>query len=422
MKIRNYLMLGAVAAMVFTACQETEENPVTTSEDRGDNPAQETNVLTESGSDHLYPVEQAPDIAKKGWQAYAAVQSNPYGLAVSVNSPYAGKAETTSSWCPPGHGIYWYGDWSSDLWMDNGDSYPSYTYSCGNDIYLKADAIQWPGGQRPQSIKARYVSYGYACASANYNDGGMTQKWEIIGTYNGTDYALGWVLYAHLTTYQAYSINTTVSLDNGPVKIGTIFNNPSGTSSCWGSCHIHVEMDNYNYKSCYEINPPLTGLDRIGIVGGLSSTTGNCPTISSKTNWAQSAINCGRSSAYNSSYDCNKAYDGISSGASKWVSNGASATSWMTLDLGATRHIDEFVVKMAGSVGEPTISNLKYYQIQTAPSFSGPWTTVVNVNNSSQQSITTHPVNLNSRYVAILVTNPGVDNYTRLVEFEANEY
>jgi hypothetical protein len=246
------------------------------------------------------------------------------------------------------------------------------------------------------------------------------QKWEIIATYNGTDTDLGWVLYAHLASGMVYNtIGTVVNL-NGPLKIGTTFSTGS-INSCWGSCHLHMELFNYNAWACYDVNPPQVNNARVGILGGLGSTTQHCPAIAGKTNWARSAINCGRSSAYSSAYDCNKTYDGVLSGASKWVSNGASRTSWMTLDLGTNRNISEFVVKHAGTVGEPTISNTRTYQIQYSPSgMGGPWYTVVYGNNTSQQNQNIHTASLNARYIALLITDPGVDNYTRIVEFEVN--
>ncbi|ELR71160.1 glycoside hydrolase, family 85 [Fulvivirga imtechensis AK7] len=360
------------------------------------------------------------DFFKEAGQS--ARTDNPYGLAVSVNSPYNGKTETTSYWGPPTHGIYWGGDWSGDFWLDNGNTSADFGnfISCYKDVYLDVNAIQYPGGTAPQAVKARLLSNGYACANQNYNSGGYTQQWEIIGVHNGVEYQLGWILYAHLASNLVYSPGTVLNL-SGPVKIGTTFSTGSA-NGCWGSCHLHIELFNHRNWSCYDVNPPATQASRIGILGGLGSSVVNCPDIGSgtMTNWARNAINCNRSSAYSSQYDCNKAYDGGYSGTSKWVSDGNHPTSWMTLDLGALRDIREFKIFHAGSVGEPAISNIKAYQVQYSNSFYGPWYTIVNANNNGQASVTTHAVNLTARYVNILITDPGADNYTRIVEFEVN--
>lgn len=425
-----------VSMLFLASCNEQENDHGLNSKQPGDNLDGATSVIpgerAEEGANKppaavhedmlIESVES--DFYKTDGKSISGRTDNPYGLAVSVNSPYSGKTETTSYWGPPGHGIYWNGDWSGDFWKDNGNTSADYGgfISCYNDVYLDVNAIQYPGGTAPQSLKARLLEFGYACRSGDYNQGGYTQKWEVIGVYNGVEYQLGWILYAHLASNVVYSVGTTVNL-NGPLKIGTTFStgNPSG-NGCWGSCHLHIELYNYLNWACFDVNPPATQNSRIGILGGLGSSVGNCPDIGggTMTNWARSAINCDRSSAYSSQYDCNKAYDGNYTGSTKWVSNGSTRASWMTMDLGALRDIRQFKVFHAGSVGEPVSSNTRAYQIQYSNSFTGPWYTIVNANNSAQANSNTYAVNLTARYVALHITDPGVDNYTRIVEFEVN--
>lgn len=426
-----------VLLMLLTSCNEQETESGLNREQPGDHLDDATAVLPgdrAAEGDNKPPalihedllIESVESDCYKGNQkSLTGRTDNPYGLAVSVNSPYSGKTETTSYWGPPAHGIYWYGDWSGDFWLDNGNSSADFGgfISCYKNVYLDVNAIQYPGGQAPQSLKAKLLEFGYACKSGVYSQGGYTQKWEIIGVYNGIEYQLGWILYAHLASDVVYSVGTVLNL-TGPVKIGTTFStgNTSG-NNCWGSCHLHIEVYNYRNWPCYDVNPPATQNSRIGILGGLGSSVGNCPDIGgggTMTNWARSAINCDRSSAYSSQYDCNKAYDGGYTGSTKWVSNGSTQTSWMTLDLGALRNIKQFKVFHAGSVGEPTSSNTRAYQIQYSNSFTGPWYTILNANNSAQANSNTYAVNLTARYVALLVTDPGIDNYTRIVEFEVN--
>lgn len=432
MKINKVIALSLGMAVAFQACnqdsnEESEIQPELEMREGGDGPygfESEIGTISQYGKTTPTPMFEWLETSESNFVPSSTPESrttsNPNGLAVAIHSPYNGTAETTTTfWGPPQHSSYWGGDWAGDFWKDNGNSSADYGNSCNQDIYLDARIVTYPGGQTADAIKAKYLSYGYACASGVYSQGGMVQKWELLAVKNGVEVAVGWVLFAHLTNSPVYAVGTTLTL-NGRVKIGSAFTGGT-TGSCWGSCHIHMEFLNYERYSCYDVNLPTVNASRIGVLGGFASSKMHCPTLTSgggTTNWALSAISCNRSSAYSSAYDCAKARDGVSSQASKWVTDGASRTSWMTMDLGANRNISQFVVKHAGAVGEPAISNLKYYQLQTAPSNSGPWTTVVNVNNSAQANSTTHNVSLNARYVAILVTDPGVDNYTRLVEFE----
>ena len=206
---------------------------------------------------------------------YAEPASNPNGLAVAVRSPYSGRAESASGWSPPSHGIYWGGDWSGDFWKDNGNAVADYGYSCGEDIYLKVKPKSFQGGLKPQSVKAKFVGYGYACSSGVYSQGGMYQKWQIIAVYDGVETPLGWVVFAHLDSSPVYSLHTVLTVD-APVKIGKIFSGGT-TGDCWGSCHIHMELKNYSGKSCYSVGSPWVNINRVGMLVGYNTTTAYCP-------------------------------------------------------------------------------------------------------------------------------------------------
>jgi hypothetical protein len=115
-----------------------------------------------------------------------------------------------------------------------------------------------------------------------------------------------------------------------------------------------------------------------------------------------------------------KALDGVVSPASKWTSANAAPPQWLAVDLGAVRNINGYVVRMAADATEDAHYDFLAYQIQTGASFGGPWTTQFTVSNPAQygvmRSVHTSPVA--ARFVRLLVTNPGVDNYARLPEFE----
>ena len=137
-------------------------------------------------------------------------------------------------------------------------------------------------------------------------------------------------------------------------------------------------------------------------------------------NLALSSIGWDASSSFTGDYAGNKAYDGVVTAVSKWTSNGSGAVSWLALDLGASYEISGFVVRHAGAAGEPVISNIQAYGLESGSSLSGPWTTLATVDNTAQQNTTTTILEtiVNTRYVRLYITDPGVDNYARIPEFE----
>lgn len=200
----------------------------------------------------------------------SVLNTNPYLLAVEILSPYDYTTYTSASWGPPGHWKPWGGDWAGDLWREGGSS-------CGLNLRLEARAVQVPGGQLAQEIRARIIGQGMACANGQYSSGGYMQKYQIEARYGTEWYNLGWVLMAHLDqmTYPNGTVfDPTSSATNlvGKAFSGSIY------SSCWGSCHVHVEFDNTVGTSCYELLPPTTGIGasaQVGVVGG-NLSGGNC--------------------------------------------------------------------------------------------------------------------------------------------------
>ena len=139
-------------------------------------------------------------------------------------------------------------------------------------------------------------------------------------------------------------------------------------------------------------------------------------------NRARTAADWSASSSYNAASSGDKAYDGVVSPASKWTSNGASAQSWLALDLGAVRALTSFVVRHAGAGGEPTYYNTQSYRIEIGSSLLGPWTSVATVSNTSQQSVTVSTLAgpARARYVRLYVLDAGIDNYARIPELEVH--
>lgn len=410
--MKKILLLTILFSITFWGCKNELTTP---------NSAELENEIFDGG-DHAHDhgdwriewIETVDDNTEKSEER----NSNPHGLAAGIHSPYPGLSETHINWTVPGHHRPWGGDWATDLWVDNGNAWSNYTWSCNYDVSIDARAITYPGGKAPQALKAKLLSHGYACASHNFADGGFAQKWEIVGTYNGVDYKLGWVLYAHLAYVEYTGTGTVINL-NGKTKIARSFWNTQSTA-CSGSCHIHIEFLNYRGYSCYDINSPLVQIDRVGILGG-NASGGHCPNISNGPVKFQ-PVNCIRSSAYNGASDCNRAYD--NNVYTKWTSNGHSQQSSMVVDLGSVKNVRKIVVKHASSGGEPTYYNTKYFKIEYGSSgIWGPWTHSGYGHNWNQQKASnTMNVNFNARYVHLYIINPGIDNHARIPEFEVYGY
>jgi hypothetical protein len=131
-------------------------------------------------------------------------------------------------------------------------------------------------------------------------------------------------------------------------------------------------------------------------------------------------VSCMSDTSYGTGWDCGRARDGVTSASSKWTSTGATSTHWITYDLGYYRTVNGFIVRHAGAAGEPAYFNTQQFQIQSGSSWSGPWTDETVVDNNAQASITTRsyytPKAL--RFVRLYITDPGIDNYARIPEFE----
>lgn len=116
------------------------------------------------------------------------------------------------------------------------------------------------------------------------------------------------------------------------------------------------------------------------------------------------------------------AIDGDASTGSKWTSEGTAPPHWLALDLGRSVRVEGFKVKMAG-LDEWYIFSFEAFEIQMGPAVTGPWTTLISVDNPAQFAAreivldTATPL----RFVRLLITDPGVDNYARLPEFEVYE-
>lgn len=61
--------------------------------------------------------------------------------------------------------------------------------------------------------------------------------------------------------------------DPANARSGTVFQGGT-TGSCWGGCHVHIELDNTDGAACYNVLPPIDGIAIEGTVGQLGGALG----------------------------------------------------------------------------------------------------------------------------------------------------
>ncbi len=160
-----------------------------------------------------------------------------------------------------------------------------------------------------------------------------------------------------------------------------------------------------------------SGIARVINVEAATSTSGGGPGAG-ETNFALNAVTTQADTYYGTGFEPARARDGLTT--TKWCTTGATRTHWLAYDLGATVNVLHFVVKHAGAGGEMQAMNTKAFTIESAPGLSGPWTVEFTGSNPDQADTSTfacasaRPL----RYVRLNISDPGIDNYARIYEFE----
>lgn len=258
----------------------------------------------------------------------------------------------------------------------------------------------------------------------------------------------GWS--AHYNEYgvssfvQSSTVGSTISISfNGPeaaAKVIVAADSTSGNGLAYsidGGAYspANISVNGYTYLWAFPIaktvtNGPHTvtfkvnsGVARIINVEVASSSTGgmngNVPT---GANIALGSTQWATDSDFSPTRTGAKAIDGVVSVQSKWTSTASSSTHWLALDLGGNRTVNGFIIRHAGAAGESTSYNTKNFKIQSATSMSGPWSDECTVDNSAQTNVTNRSYDTPKtlRYVRLYITNPGIDNYARIPEFEVH--
>jgi len=150
----------------------------------------------------------------------------------------------------------------------------------------------------------------------------------------------------------------------------------------------------------------------------LQDELGTCSGGSSNGNLAPLGSLYSVTSELSSSYSATKAFDNTVN--TRWNSDGSSATNYFIIQLDDYYNINQFKVKHASSAGlSANLNTERFYILYWGPNG---WTNAVtNYNNSAKASITTHSVNVNTRYICLYITDPTFtsDIYSRIPEFEA---
>ncbi len=117
------------------------------------------------------------------------------------------------------------------------------------------------------------------------------------------------------------------------------------------------------------------------------------------------------------------AVDGVVSVASKWTSAPTPGLHWLQLDWPSARRVTGFVVRHAGAAGEPAYLNTTAFAIETSHDLADGWRVEALVYNAGSAAVTARvyvtPERI--RHVRLLVSDPGIDAYARIPEFEVYE-
>ena len=174
------------------------------------------------------------------------------------------------------------------------------------------------------------------------------------------------------------------------------------------------------YVRLYITDPGADNFARIPEFEVWGSTDGMCDAQPLGVNLALASSQWQTDSNYSPAFNGSKAIDGVISGMSKWTSTDSSPPHWLALDLGAEKTVTGFIVRHAEAGQEFKEFNTQAFSLQTAQSMSGPWSDECVVYNTIQSAISYRSYNQPKpvRYARLYITDPGIDNYARIPEFE----
>lgn len=138
----------------------------------------------------------------------------------------------------------------------------------------------------------------------------------------------------------------------------------------------------------------------------------------------QAGVEAFTSSVYGPDWGPERAQDGAVTQSSKWASAASGTPEWLAFDLGHPRSVKQFLVVHAEEAGEYPAYNLSRYRIQVATAKASQrdqirWETVFEGNNALNEPLSWHrlPTAKRTRFVRLLVLDPGDDDIARVPEF-----
>jgi len=275
-----------------------------------------------------------------------------------------------------------------------------YITNCGIDNYTRIPEYEvWGTAAASPTITLAPTSLSTSCTQGG---DASSQSFTVDNTGGGT------LSYSVSDNQTWLSVTPTSGTSTG--EADTITVNYATSSLSAGTYNATITVTDPNATN----NPQTIA---VALTVNALEMNNNTPT---GTNVAPQSTQVTTDSIYASGWEGTKAIDGVVSGSSKWCSNGNAPPHWLALDLGSSKIVNGYIVRMAGAAGEYTSCNFESFKLQTGSSISGPWTDDAVVSNTSQANVITRSYYTpkSVRYVRIYITDTGTDNYARLPEFE----
>lgn len=106
--------------------------------------------------------------------------------------------------------------------------------------------------------------------------------------------------------------------------------------------------------------------------------------------------------------------------ATRWTSLSSLVPHTLALDLGTPQPVAGFRVLHAQAGGDLSTRNTRLFRIDTAPTASGPWSSVAVGNNRLSESVSEYSFTSSRplQHVRLFITDSGADDFARILEFE----
>jgi hypothetical protein len=205
----------------------------------------------------------------------------------------------------------------------------------------------------------------------------------LTATAGDAQVALGWTACANATSYNVKRSTTS----GGPYTTVA-----SPTTVSYTNTGLTNGTTYYYVASAVNASDESANSSQVGATPQASGMNNNTPT---GTNASTSAYQVTTDSNCSTSFPGTLATDASLS--TKWCSNGNAPPHWITIDLGSTKAVNGFIVRLAGAGGEYTTMSFRNFKFQSGTSITGPWTDEATVDNTAQANVVARSYNTPSR-------------------------